>query len=134
MKWEIFPSNFKGARVDMRDRCHCRMGPFEVNMIPQGILRPLILKMLMERPMHGYEIMREISLRTDGFWNPGAGSIYPAINSLEKEGYLTRVEIRQGDRSKIVYSITEKGKESMADSQKFEKEWKEGISRLSRMW
>ncbi len=118
----------------MRDRCHCRMGPFEVNMIPQGLLRPLILKMLMERPMHGYEIMREISLRTDGFWNPGAGSIYPAINSLEKEGYLTRVEISQGDRSKIVYSITEKGKESMADSQKFEKEWKDGISRLSKMW
>lgn len=118
----------------MRDRCHCRMGPFEINMVPPGVLKPLILRMLMERPMHGYEIMKEISTRTGGFWNPGAGSIYPAINSLEKEGYLTRVEMKQGDRSKLVYSITEKGKESMEDSEKFKKEWNEGISRLSNIW
>ncbi len=134
MKWEILPFNFQVKGVDMRDRCHCRMGPFDVNMIPAGILKPLILRMLMDRPMHGYELMKEISMRTRGFWNPGAGSIYPAINSLEREGYVARVELKQGDRSKIVYSITDKGKESMGDSEKFKKEWNEGISSLSNIW
>ena len=48
--------------------------------------------------MHGYEIMKEISMRTDGLWRPTAGSIYPALSSLEDDGYIERKEMSQGNR------------------------------------
>ena len=44
----------------MRRRDYCRFGPFRVGIIPQGLLKPIILNLLYERPMHGFEIMEEI--------------------------------------------------------------------------
>ena len=55
----------------------------------RGDIRSAILALLAERPMHGYEIIGELSERTDGLWRPSPGSIYPTLQLLEDEGLVT---------------------------------------------
>ena len=54
----------------------------------RGDLRLSVLYLLGERPMHGYELMSEISDRTGGVWQPSPGSMYPTLSLLEDEGLI----------------------------------------------
>jgi DNA-binding PadR family transcriptional regulator len=129
----------------MRRRDYCRFGPFRVGIIPQGLLKPFILKLLSERPMHGFEIMEEIFQRTVGMWHPGPSSIYPALIQLEEEGYIEPVIIQQkevksgkggagGEKSRRPYRISKKGNEVLKDYERFRREWLENVSQLRRLW
>jgi DNA-binding PadR family transcriptional regulator len=62
-----------------------------------------------EGPVYGYSLAERISERTDGSWRPGAGAIYPALQSLVKRG-LARSD-REGRRR--VYSITSRGSKAL---------------------
>lgn len=75
----------------------------------KGFLKMLVLKIISERPIHGYDIINEIESKTMGHWVPSPGSIYPALDFLESKGYITMEEI---DRKKV-YTITEEGKEAL---------------------
>ena len=68
-------------------------------------MRYLILRILSERPMHGYEIMKRLSEELGGFYRPSAGAIYPILQRLEEEGYV------KGEKQerRRVYSITPSG-------------------------
>jgi DNA-binding PadR family transcriptional regulator len=72
----------------------------------KGVLRYLILQSLNETPMHGYEVMKRLGAEFGGLYRPSAGAIYPTIEVLEDEGYVTGAE-KEG---KKVYTITSKGK------------------------
>jgi DNA-binding PadR family transcriptional regulator len=71
----------------------------------QGDVRVAILALLAERPMHGYQIIREIGERTGGVWRPSPGSVYPALQQLEDEG-LVAIEKAEGRK---VARLTEAG-------------------------
>jgi DNA-binding PadR family transcriptional regulator len=128
----------------MRRRDYCRFGPFRVGIIPQGLIKPFILKLLSERPMHGFEIMEEIFQRTFGMWRPGPSSIYPALIQLEEEGYIEPVITQRregrsttggrGEKSRRPYRISKKGTDVLKDYERFRKEWLENVSQLRRMW
>lgn len=49
-------------------------------------LHLVILNMLAERPMHGYEIIRRIEAYTSGFYAPSPGMVYPLLSRLETDG------------------------------------------------
>ena len=67
-----------------------------------------ILSVLSERPMCGYDLIKEIFHRCDVFLSQG--SVYPILYSLEEEGIL-RAEFSKGDMRTKKYSFTPKGKE-----------------------
>ena len=71
----------------------------------RGDVRAAVLALLAERPMHGYEMIKELEERTEGAWTPSAGSIYPTLQMLEDEG-LIRGEERDGKRR---FALTETG-------------------------
>jgi DNA-binding PadR family transcriptional regulator len=82
-------------------------GPFPGRpKVSRGDVRSAILHLLAEEPMHGYQIMSELSARTDGIWQASPGSIYPTLNQLEDED-LVRAEKRDG---KKVFALTEEGR------------------------
>ena len=54
----------------------------------KGYMRIAFLILLNKKPYHGYEMMKEVRDRTEGFWNPTAGGVYPILQSLEKSGYI----------------------------------------------
>jgi DNA-binding PadR family transcriptional regulator len=90
-----FPfGGFRGRGFGRRSR---RMG--------HGDVRGAVLVLLSERPMHGYQIIQEISERSEGLWNPSPGSVYPALQQLEDEG-LVRVEKAEGRK---VAHLTDEG-------------------------
>jgi DNA-binding PadR family transcriptional regulator len=70
-----------------------------------------VLALLAERPMHGYEMIKELEERTRGTWVPSAGSIYPTLQLLEDEG-LIRGEEAGGKRR---FELTDTGAEANAE-------------------
>ncbi len=77
----------------------------------RGDVRAAVLALLAERPMHGYEMIREIEERTEGAWTPSAGSIYPMLQLLEDEGLISGQEI-EGKRR---FTLTEAGTAEQAE-------------------
>jgi DNA-binding PadR family transcriptional regulator len=73
--------------------------------VGRGDVRIAILYLLSEEPMHGYQIIQEISERTDGVWNPSPGSVYPTLQQLSDEGLVQSDE----HGGKNVFTITEEG-------------------------
>jgi DNA-binding PadR family transcriptional regulator len=73
--------------------------------VGRGDVRAAILALLAERPMHGYQIIQELSERSGGLWRPSPGSIYPTLQFLEDEG-LVRSEVIDGRR---VFHLTDVG-------------------------
>lgn len=60
-------------------------------------------------PAHGYALMKDISDMTNQRVNLGAGTLYGALESLQKKGWIKLLDSRPQDR-KIEYVITETGK------------------------
>jgi DNA-binding PadR family transcriptional regulator len=75
----------------------------------RGDTRAAILKVLAEQPMHGYQIIQELSQRSGGVWRPSAGSIYPTLQLLADEGLIVAEE----SSGKKVFSLTDAGKEAV---------------------
>ena len=70
-------------------------------------MRAAILTLLVERPMHGYEMIQEIAARSNGLWKPSPGSVYPTLQLLEDEGLITASET---DGSKKLFELTADGR------------------------
>ena len=75
----------------------------------KGYMRIALLILLSEKHCHGYEMMKEVEDRTEGFWKPTAGGVYPILQSLEKAGYI-KGEWGPQKRKRKIYSLTESGK------------------------
>jgi len=75
----------------------------------KGYMRIALLILLGKKSCHGYEMMKEVEDRTEGFWKPTAGGVYPILQSLEKAEYIKGEWGLQKRRRKI-YHITESGK------------------------
>jgi DNA-binding PadR family transcriptional regulator len=65
---------------------------------PAGDLTPIafeVLLSLMQGPQHGYGIKLDIEARTEGDLSLGSGTLYQAIQRLEREGYIAAVRPRE---------------------------------------
>lgn len=72
----------------------------------RGNVRAAILALLVERPMHGYEMISELERRTGGVWRPSPGSVYPTLQLLEDEGLISSEET--GGRRR--FTLTDAGR------------------------
>ena len=94
------------AVEELRSRIDRRMG----SRAGKGEVRAAVLALLAERPMHGYQIIREIEERSGGSWKPSAGSVYPTLQLLADEGSISAEE----SNGRKIYSLTEAGREEAA--------------------
>jgi DNA-binding PadR family transcriptional regulator len=72
----------------------------------RGEARAAILALLAEQPMHGYEIMQQLNLRTGGMWRPSPGVVYPALRMLKDEGLVSDEDVD----GRWVFSLSEAGR------------------------
>ncbi|WP_427306738.1 PadR family transcriptional regulator [Cupriavidus sp. H39] len=70
-------------------------------------LQLLLLAILEEKPSHGYELIKAIETRTNGFYKPSPGVVYPALTYLEEVGYAS-VDT-EGNKKRYQLSGTGKG-------------------------
>lgn len=76
-----------------------------------GTVGVLILSLLTERPMYGYEMLQEAERRSARAFQLKEGTVYPALHQMERDGLLKAAwrESPSG-RSRKYYSLTAKGR------------------------
>ena len=77
-------------------------------MFEQGDLKYVILKLLDEKPRHGYDIIKELEEKSGGSYAPSAGTVYPTLQLLEDLGYASVIPEEGG---KKIFSITDAGRQ-----------------------
>jgi DNA-binding PadR family transcriptional regulator len=107
--WDAsFMNGFFGA--EGRPRGRWRGG----RMFEQGDLRYVVLRLLDEKPRHGYEIIKALEEKFGGAYAPSPGAVYPTLQLLEDLGYA---RVIPGDEGKKVYEITDAGRAHLAENQ-----------------
>ena len=72
----------------------------------------VILGLLSEEPLDGYDIKKRIDIRFRFFWNESYGQIYPELRNMVKLGWITSETI-EGKKGKTVYAITDQGRNEL---------------------
>jgi DNA-binding PadR family transcriptional regulator len=78
-----------------------------------GEMKFVILRLLQEKPRHGYEIIKALEEKMWGCYTPSAGAVYPTLQLLEDQGYVRVVETE----GKKVYHVTRDGERFLAEHQ-----------------
>jgi DNA-binding PadR family transcriptional regulator len=74
-------------------------------MFESGEVKFVILRLLREKPRHGYDIMKALEERMGGHYSPSPGTVYPTLQLLEDQGLVRAVETE----GRKVYHITPEG-------------------------
>jgi DNA-binding PadR family transcriptional regulator len=82
-------------------------------MFEQGGLKFVILRLLDEKPRHGYDIIKELEERSGGRYTPSPGTVYPTLTMLEEMGFASST-VEEG--GKKVYAITDAGRQHLAEN------------------
>ena len=76
----------------------------------RGDVRAAILALLSEEPRNGYQLISDITERSQQMWKPSAGSVYPALAALEDEGLIEPVQVD----GKKLFQLSEAGRTYVA--------------------
>jgi PadR family transcriptional regulator PadR len=74
-----------------------------------GVPELMILRLLQNRPMYGYEIVEAVRTETGDVVSPGEGVIYTVLHTLEREGALKSHRKTVEGRSRVYYTLTPAG-------------------------
>ncbi|HWU11674.1 MAG TPA: helix-turn-helix transcriptional regulator [Streptomyces sp.] len=80
----------------------------------RGHLDGLLLAVLEPGPLHGYAIIAAVQRRSGGVLELRTGTIYPALNRLERIGLLSSSWESAGERRRRCYELTEEGRRTLA--------------------
>lgn len=86
----------------------------EVSGFMAGVPELMVLRLLRDREMYGYEIVQAIAARTLQVVTPGEGLIYPLLHALEKEGALKSRRKTVNGRSRVYYALTARGEKRLS--------------------
>jgi len=76
----------------------------------KGATDTLLLALLKNKPMYGYQIIKEIEKKSQGYFKFKEGTLYPALHRLEASGIVTgKWERHPGGQERRYYYLTEKG-------------------------
>jgi PadR family transcriptional regulator, regulatory protein PadR len=81
--------------------------------VKMSLSKFFILRVLHDRPMHGYDIARRVAQATNGCCSPSEGTIYPVLREFEEGGYVTFAVEVVGGRERKVYTLTDRGHEAL---------------------
>src|SRR5689334_20289788 len=76
-----------------------------------GDMKYVILRLLKDKPRHGYEVMKELEEQLHGCYSPSPGTVYPTLQWLEDEGLVMAKDVE----GKKVYEITEAGRKFLEE-------------------
>ena len=80
----------------------------------KGNTETLILSLLIEDAMYGYQLVKEMELRSSGYFHLKEGTLYPALHRLERDGLVEgRWEESPSGQSRRYYFITATGQEKL---------------------
>jgi len=99
-----------------------------IQEIRKGSTPVLILSVLADKKMYGYQIMRELEKRSDGYFTMTAALLYPTLHQLEEQELVeSEWQGQPGTRRRKYYTITTKGKKALQASRI---EWQNFLTHL----
>ena len=78
-------------------------------------INQVILGLLSHESLTGYEIKKRIDTMLKYFWSASYGSIYPTLNALVQDGFVTKKATVKNGRDNIIYTITDSGRGYLKD-------------------
>lgn len=84
-------------------------------MLAQGDLQLIALALIAEQPRHGYEIIKLLEEKTEGWYAPSPGMVYPTLTYLEEAGHVTA----QSEGARKLYTITAEGRAYLDENRAF---------------
>jgi len=86
------------------------------DQIRKGSTETLILSLLAEEPMYGYQISQEMHQRSGGYFEMKEGLLYPTLHRMAQDGLLTSEWRETGTaRRRKYYALTEKGRRALRE-------------------
>ena len=79
----------------------------------QGDLRLVLLKLIADKPSHGYELIKAVEEAVGGAYAPSPGIVYPTLTLLEDMGYVRQQP--DADGAKKLYAATPEGEAHLAE-------------------
>ena len=98
--FDLSPRAGRGARGDSPRRGERVLG--------HGGLRLVLLRLIAEKPRHGYELIKAIEEQVRGAYSPSPGVVYPTLTLLEEMGW---VSVSATDGARKLHTITDAGRE-----------------------
>lgn len=81
----------------------------------KGNTDSLLLCLISREPTYGYQIVKELERRSNGYFQFKEGTLYPALHRLEREGLIEgRWQILPSGQQRRYYYITEKGQQVLS--------------------
>ena len=95
-----------------------------------GSMKMLILGLLKEKDMYGYEMIDSLRQRSRNVFELKAGTLYPLLHGMEEKGLLTAYEQEYAGKVRKYYRITKKGKQEI---DKKTEEWQKYASAVTNV-
>ena len=96
-----------------------------------GSTTVMILRLLVDKPMYGYQIVKELQARSEGYFDLEQGTLYPALHRLEKDSLVhSEWQVVEDGPSRKYYHITDKGQ---AELEKSAQKWSDFSRHLLKL-
>ena len=81
----------------------------------------LVLTLIEKEPMYGYQIIKELSQKSENIFNLQEGTLYPILHALEEKNYISSYWDATTSKKRKYYTITKEGKKHLKNKKE---EWK----------
>lgn len=89
----------------------------------------MVMHLLSEKDMYGYEIVSELEKRSENFFSLKEGTLYPVLHGLEKDGYATSYnELAETGKQRKYYTLTKKGISALEQKKAEWKRYSRGVN------
>jgi len=95
----------------------------------KGSSESLLLSLVGQQPMYGYQIIKELERRSQGYFKFKEGTLYPALHRLEKSGLIVgKWQMLPSGRQRRYYYITDKGRRVLAEKMS---QWRDFLTAMN---
>ena len=95
----------------------------------KGNSESLLLYLVGQQPMYGYQIIKELEKRSHGYFRFREGTLYPALHRLEKTGLIIgKWQMLPSGRQRRYYYITDKGRSVLAEKMN---QWRDFLTAMN---
>lgn len=100
------------------------------DQIRKGSTEVIILTLLAERPMYGYEMVQELEQRSNGYFEMKEGLLYPTLHRMQQSGWLSSNWRAVDGRRRKYYALTALGQEALGEQAE---EWSVFLKKLESL-
>ncbi len=98
--------------------------------LSSGSTMMLLLKLLENKDMYGYEMIETLKERSENVFELKAGTLYPLLHGMEEKGYVEAYEQEVSGKTRKYYALTKAGRKQLKVK---EEEWKEYTKAVSNV-